>query len=185
MLAGLVAVALLVPAAAAAPGSNNGKGNGKSNGPPAWVGAGSGGAKANGKPAWAGKPETTGKTAAPGQVKKAENAAQRSDRRAAREGEPVEPATEPKHDNPAWICKFEREQAGEDAFLARYGGEANAFGKCVSTEAHDRDGVTPADEEPPAEPEGVEAPEDTEAPEDAEALAALRAFFAALRGLVI
>ena len=48
--------------------------------------------------------------------------------------------------NPAWICKFEREQKGAEAFAEEYGtndGKANAFGKCVSREAHDRDGVEP------------------------------------------
>jgi hypothetical protein len=141
IVASLVAAALLASAAAAKPGESNGKGNGKSNGPPAWVGAGSGGAKANGKPPWAGKPESTGKAGAPGQVKKAEKVSQRDERRAARGGNGGVPATGPKHDNPAWICKFEREQAGDEAFSARYGGEANVFGTCVSTEAHDRDGV--------------------------------------------
>jgi hypothetical protein len=166
VLAGLVAVALLVPAATAKPGENTGKGSGKSNGPPAWVGAGSGGAKKNGKPAWAGKPESTGKAAAPGQLKKAAKVAQR-------EAGDAEPATVPKHGNPAWTCKFERGHMGDEAFSERYGGAASAFGRCVSTEAHDRDGVTGGAEEPPAEPEVVEA------------LVVLRTFFDALTGLVL
>ena len=66
-------------------------------------------------------------------------------RKAAREAEGETPADGPKHDNPAWVCKFERDQMGGDAFAERYGtneSKANAFGMCVSTEAHDRDGVS-------------------------------------------
>ena len=75
---------------------------------------------------------------------------------------------------------------GAEAFADKYGeneNKANAFGKCVSREAHDRDGVTsaeppaPVDEEPaPAEGEGDELGD--------EALAALEALFQALRQLV-
>ena len=81
----------------------------------------------------------------------------------------------PRHQNPAWVCKFEREQQGDEAFADAYGTnerKANAFGQCVSREAHERDGVTPDEEEVPA-PGDVEPTE----PEDAESLAAVRAFF--------
>ena len=182
-LASLVAAALLVPAAAAKPGNGNGNGNGHGQGPPAWAGGGSGGAKAHGKPASAGK----------GQEKKAEKAAQREARRAARATADEPTADAPKHDNPAWVCKFERERMGVEAFTTRYGTnetKANAFGKCVSTEAHDRDGPTAADGEAPAaaEPE-VGDPSDQpvvggEESVAADAFAALRAFFNALTGLV-
>jgi hypothetical protein len=174
----LVAV-LLAPVAAAKPGNGNGH-SGSGHGPPAWAGGGSGGATAHGKPDSSGK----------GQEKKAEKAAQRDARKAAREAEGETPADGPKHDNPAWVCKFERDQMGGDAFAERYGtneSKANAFGMCVSTEARDRDGVS-------AESAGAEEPadEETSAPTDAggedpsgeDALAVLRAFFAALTGLV-
>jgi hypothetical protein len=166
LIAGILAVALLVPAATAKPGNGNG------NGPPAWAGGGGGGAKENGKPAWAGQ----------GQEKKAEKAAQKEARRAADETD----ADGPKHDNPAWICKFEREQMGVEAFAEAYGmneNQANAFGKCVSREAHDRDGVT-ADEETP-EPVSEEPPVAEDEATGADALAALETFFRALRQLLV
>ena len=165
----VLAAALLGPAAAAKPG------NGHGHGPPAWAGGG-GGATAKGKPAWAGK----------GQAKKAEKAAQKEQRRAAREAADDETADAPKHDNPAWVCKFERERMGAEAFAELYGtndSKANAFGKCVSREAHDRDGVTPDDEEqtPPDEPTvGDGASDDA----GAEVIAGLEEFFLALRQLV-
>jgi hypothetical protein len=165
VIAGVLALALLVPAATAKPGNGNG------NGPPAGAGGGSGGAKESGKPAWAGQ----------GQTKKAEKAAQRAERRAAESDSDA-----PKHDNPAWVCKFEREQMGAEVFAETYGtneNKANAFGMCVSKEARDRDGVTGDDEEKP-EPV-VEEPslEDEATGEDA--LAALKAFFQALRQLMV
>jgi hypothetical protein len=167
LIAAVLALAVLAPAATATPGNGNG------NGPPAWAGGGSGGAKENGKPAWAGQ----------GQAKKAEKAAQRA---AAAESE----ADAPKHDNPAWICKFEREQMGTEAFAETYGtseNKANAFGKCVSKEAHDRDGVT-GDEGETSEPVGeepsTEEPSEDE-PTSEDALAALQAFFQALRQLMV
>ncbi len=178
LLASVIAGALLVPAAAAKPG--NGNGNGKGHGPPAWTGAGSGGAKANGKPPWAGK----------GEDKKAEKAAQKAARRATRAVDDEEPADAPKHDNPAWVCKFEREQMGAEAFAQRYGTEdknSHAFGKCVSREARDRDGVTTDNGETP-EPvsqestgNGDSAEEDSEG---ADAFAAFWAFLHAFTGLV-
>lgn len=167
LIAAMLAVVLLVPAATAKPGNGNG------NGPPAWAGGGSGGANANGKPAWAGQ----------GQDKKAEKAAQKAARRTADETD----ADAPKHDNPAWICKFEREQMGEEAFAEAYGmneSKANAFGKCVSREAHDRDGVTADDEETP-EPVSEEQPVSEDEASGADALAALETFFRALRQLLV
>jgi hypothetical protein len=167
LVAGILAVALLVPTAAAKPGKGNG------NGPPAWAGGGSGGAKANGKPAWAGQ----------GQEKKAEKAARKEVRRAAVADE----ADAPKRDNPAWVCKFEREQMGAEAFADEYGendSTRNAFGKCVSSEARDRDGVNGGDGgtlEPVGEESLVTEPEAT----GADALAALEAFIQALRQLMV
>ena len=35
--------------------------------------------------------------------------------------------------NAARSCKAERKELGDAAFIAKYGGKANAFGKCVST----------------------------------------------------
>lgn len=160
LMVGALAAALLVPAAAAKPGN----------------GQGQGAEKAHGKPAWAGQ----------GQARKAENAARKEARRAARAApDSEEPGADtPKHDNPAWICKFEREQDAE-AFAAKYGeneNEANAFGKCVSLEAHDRDGVTAAEGPADEEPAPVEGEEGDELGD--EALAALEELFTALRQLV-
>jgi hypothetical protein len=173
--ASLLAAVLLVPTAAAKPGNGNGNANGHGHGPPAWAGGGSGGATDHGKPDSAGK----------GQEKKAQKAAQRDERRAARAAAEA-PADEPRHDNPAWICKFEREQMGVEAFAEAYGmneNQANAFGKCVSREAHDRDGVT-ADEETP-EPVSEEPPVAEDEATGADALAALETFFRALRQLLV
>ncbi|HEY7561532.1 MAG TPA: hypothetical protein VH650_05095 [Gaiellaceae bacterium] len=146
LLATALLVAVLVPASATA-GNGNGHGNG--NGPPAWAGAGGGGAKVNGKPAWAGQGH--------GQATKAEKAAARAERKAARADDPETDEVGPKHENPAWVCKFERESLGAEGFAAQYGDAPNAFGKCVSREAHERDGVTAPDEgqgEDPGEAEG-------------------------------
>jgi Tol biopolymer transport system component len=49
-----------------------------------------------------------------------------------------QPAPPPRREdfkNAAQFCKAEREYFGEDAFRARYGGDANAFGRCVSRAA--------------------------------------------------
>jgi hypothetical protein len=160
LLATALAATLFVAAAGAKPGNGNGNEKGNGQGPPAWAGAG---AKAGSPPAWAGK---AGKDA---------KAERKAERRAALAPAPDDVAEAPKHMNPAWICKFERTRAGEEAFVEAYGmneNKANSFGKCVSQEAHDRDGVTPEDEESP----GPEA----EPREDAELAASARAFFAYL-----
>lgn len=162
VLACALTTVLLVPAAAATPG--NGKGNGNGNGPPAWAGGGNSGGNGGGKPDWAGNP-----------AGKAEKAAQKAERRAAREDTSEDGA--PKHDNPAWVCKFERDRVGADAFADEYGeneNQANAFGKCVSREAHDRDGVTPEAGEPgeAEEPGDEEISDPGEPPEDETALPA-------------
>jgi hypothetical protein len=177
LAAAALLVALLVPAWAAA-GNGNGHGNG--NGPPAWAGAGSGGAHVNGKPSWAGQ----------GQAKKAEKAAARAERKAARAEDTATDEVGPKHENPAWVCKFERESLGAEGFAAQYGDGANAFGKCVSREAHDRDGVTAPDEGQAEEPgEAGDAPGDGEViseddPALVQALAALESLLEALRQIL-
>jgi hypothetical protein len=153
LLATALAALLLVPAAGAKPGNGNGNGNG--NGPPAWAGGGT----TKSKPA----------AAEQGQAKKAANAARKAERRAARAAAQASDSDAPKHLNPAWICKFEREQLGDEAFAEAYGGEANAFGMCVSQEAHDRDGVTGAEESTQTE----EAPADESGAGDSETAAAL------------
>lgn len=143
VLAGALAAALLVPMAGAKPGNGNGHGHG----PPAWAGGG--------------KPDQADK-----QARKAEKAERKTERRAAR-GDAAEDGQDgPEHDNPAWICKFEREQMGSEAFADEYGeneNNANAFGKCVSREAHDRDGVIEDDEEAPVS--GDETPEPGDFPD--------------------
>jgi hypothetical protein len=178
LLAAMLVGALLVPAAATA-----GNGNGHGNGPPPWVGAGSGGAKANGTPAWAAQGN--------GQAKKAEKAQARLDRKAARAEDTPTEGDGPRHENPAWICKFERESLGTDGFAAQYGDAPNAFGKCVSREAHERDGVTAPDEGTVEEPgesqegqpeDGVLISEDDSAL--VEALAALQSLLEALRQIL-
>jgi hypothetical protein len=163
LVATALAALVLVPAAGAKPG--NGSGNG--NGPPAWAG---GGGTTKSKPA----------AAEQGQAKKAANA----ERRAARAAAQAPDADAPKHLNPAWICKFEREQMGAEAFVEAYGGEANAFGKCVSQEARDRDGVTGA--EAPTEPEEASADESgAEGSETAEALAIVNSALESSRSLLL
>jgi hypothetical protein len=171
LLATIVA-ALLVPAAATA-------GNG--HGPPAWAGGGNAGAKANGKPAWAGQGH--------GQAQRAEKAQAKSARKAARAVGTASEEDGPKHDNPAWVCKFERESLDEDAFAVQYGVGANAFGKCVSREAHDRDGATVPDAGSVEEPGAAEASEDGDVvseddPALVEALAALQLLLDALRQIL-
>lgn len=168
LLATALAALLLVPAAGAGPG----KGNGNGNGPPAWAGGGgdssSGGAEAGGRPDWAGKPAT--KPDKPGRP----DASEADD-------------DQPRHANPAWICKFERDRMGAEAFAEDYGtndNKANAFGMCVSLEAHERDGVEPVEDEETLAPEEGEAPapgdddpaEDEETGED-ETASSVQAFF--------
>ena len=178
--ASLVAAALLVPAAAAKPGNGNGNGHGQ--GPPAWASGGSGGAKAHGKPASAGK----------GQEKKAEKAAQREARRAARAAADEATADAPKHDNPAWVCKFEREQMGVEAFpLGTARTRRRRMRSASASRPKRTTGTGPATdgEAPPAaEPEeGDPSDQPVVGGEEsvaADAFAALRAFFNALTGLV-
>ena len=154
LLATALAALLLVPAAGAKPGNGNGNSNGQ--GPPAWAGGG--------------KPDQAEKDAW-----KAAKQAAKAERRAAR-AETSDDA-EPKHQNPAWICKFEREEDAE-AFAEKYGtndNKANAFGKCVSQEAQDRDGPDTGEE--PTEPVDDETT-DPEAPVDeGDPSTAAQAFF--------
>ena len=167
LLATALAALLLVPAAGAKPGNGNGNGNGNGQGRPAWAGGG--------------KPDQAEKDA-----RKAAKQAAKAERRAARDAAAGAADDEPKHMNPAWICKFEREQKGAEAFAEEYGtndSKANAFGKCVSREAHDRDGVDAGDDETP-EPVDDETtqpgtPADGGEPSGAPSLAA-QAFFAYL-----
>jgi len=133
-LAAALAAVLLIPAANATPGKGNGSGNG--HGRPASAGVGSG---EKAKPPQAQR----------GQARKAENAARKVERRAAREAaREADPAgsTRP---NPARVCKSEREEMGDEGFAEEYGvndNRANAFGKCVSEEARERDGAGAGDE---------------------------------------
>ena len=178
LLAATLAAALLVPAAAATAGNGNGHGNG--NGPPAWAGGGSGGARPDGKPAWAGQGQGQG------QAKKPRRLRRSSDRKAARDAATAD-ETAPSRRDPAWICKFERDSMGAEGFAAQYGDSTNAFGKCVSREAHERDSVTVSGEEPVEEPgEAEDEPEDggvisEDDPALVEALAALQSLLEALR----
>jgi hypothetical protein len=140
----LVVALLCVPAALAkGPG---GHGQGK----PSWAG--------QGKPSWAGGGGDHGKANAPGQLKKSQQATQQ---------EVTVQQDEPKHDNPAWNCKFERDNsdaatfAESDAatFAEKYGtneNDANAFGMCVS-EAAQAQGDTADD----AAPESCDTAGDT------------------------
>jgi hypothetical protein len=171
LLAGVLVAALFVPTAGAKPGNGNG--------PPAWAGSGGGGAKVNGKPAWAGQ----------GQANKAEKAEQRLARRGAREAAQGDDQDGPKHQNPAWVCKFEREEMDDEAFADEYGtneNKANAFGKCVSKEAHDRDRVATDDEPTAPEPESSEDVEGSDEgdPAVADVVAFVRAFVQSMRELL-
>ena len=142
LAAALMAV-LLVPAASAGPGKGNGNGNGQ--GPPASVGVG-GEAKVKQKP----------RQAERGQARKAENATGRAERRAAREAARADDPAGPKRPNPARICKAEREEMGDEAFAEEHGvndNAANAFGKCVSKEARERDGAGSGEEGASPEPD--------------------------------
>ena len=51
--------------------------------------------------------------------------------------------------SPAQVCKAQREEMGDEAFAEEHGvndNKANAFGKCVSEEARERDGAGSSDE---------------------------------------
>jgi hypothetical protein len=175
-LATVLAAALVVPAAGAKPGGGNGNGGGK----PAWAGqqssqGGNGGGKASAGARAKGKPDWAGQGRATGQAKKAERAQLKLERRAAA-AETEEPAEGeeqegPLKDNPAFTCKFERDMMGDEAFAAAYGeneNQANAFGKCVSQEAHERDGAGGDGEE--AAEEAAEEPPSCEPVEGEEAV---------------
>lgn len=132
-LATLLLAALVVPAATAKPG--NGHGGGK----PSWAGSSSShaGGGGHGKPEWAGRGHGHGKKA---ETAHGVNTVEAEDATAQ-----TEEGDAPKHDNPAWICKFERDMTDADAFAEKYGTNengANAFGMCVSEEAQARDGVS-------------------------------------------
>jgi hypothetical protein len=119
-LATVLAALLVVPVAGAKPGNGNGNGNG------------------GGKPSWAGQGKATAEAA------KAANAQRKLERRAAASDESAEGEEQeaPGKDNPAFVCKSERDAMGEEAFVEAYGENengANAFGKCVSQEAQERD----------------------------------------------
>ena len=134
-LAAALAAILLIPAANANPGKGNGNGNGQ--GPPASAGVG-GEAKIKQKPPQAER----------GQARKAENATRNADRRAAREAARGDDPAGPTRPNPARVCKAEREEMGDEAFAEEYGvndNKADAFGKCVSEEARERDGAGSGD----------------------------------------
>ena len=127
-----------IPVANATPGKGNGNGNGNGHGRPASAGFGTG-AKATEKPPQAER----------GQARKTENAVRRAERRAAREAARGDDPTGPKRPHPARVCKSEREEMGDEAFAEEYGvndNGANAFGKCVSKEARERDGAGSGDE---------------------------------------
>ena len=172
LAAALIAL-LLVPVAGATPGNGNGKGR------PSSSSVGNSGAKAKERPAQSER----------GQAKRSENAVRKLERRAAREAARRDAPDGPKHPNPAWICKFERQDMGDEAFAGLYGeneGRTNAFGKCVSQEARARDGVTAADQ--PAAPE-PDDPADVdgsarEVPALTDALAFLRTFLQSMRELL-
>ena len=127
-LAAALTAILLVPAASANPGKGNGNGNGQ--GPPASVGVG-------------GEMTIGAETpqAERGQARKAE-------RRAARDAARGDDLAGMRP-NPAWVCKAEREEMGDEVFAEEYGvndNNADAFGKCVSEEARERDGAGSGDE---------------------------------------
>lgn len=176
ILAALLAAALVVPGATAQPGNGNGNGNG--GGKPSWAGPPSdrgGGGNGGGKPSWAGQGQ--------GQEKRAEKAAEKAERAQAKaasaQAQSAERAKSGKPDlanldelttedleglNPAWTCKTERALFG-DSFADEYGtneNNANAFGMCVSEEAHERDGVSEEAVEAFCEPaeDGEESSED-------------------------
>lgn len=134
-LAAALTAILLVPAASANPGKGNGNGNDQ--GPPASAGVG----------------ETTIRAETPqadrGQARKAENASRQAERRAARDAARGDDPAGPMRSNPAQVCKAQREEMGDEAFAEEHGvndNKANAFGKCVSEEARERDGAGSGDE---------------------------------------
>jgi hypothetical protein len=126
LLAALLAAALVVPAATAKSGGGPGHGKSGGGGKPAWAGGGG-----HGKPEWAGQGAGHGKKAEKAPKAKGDETAE------------TEQLEEPLHDNPAFICKFEREMGDEVEFAEKYGtndNKANAFGMCVSEKAHARTG---------------------------------------------
>jgi hypothetical protein len=183
-LAALLAAALVVPGATAKPGNGNGNG-GNGGGKPSWAGPPSDRGGGNG----GGKPDFAGQGQAKGQAKKAAKAAAKAERAQAKaasaQAARAERAKPGKPDlanldeltledleglNPAWTCKTERALFG-DSFAGEYGSndnEANAFGMCVSEEAHERDGVSGGAVEAFCEPaeDGGELPENGICPGD-------------------
>jgi hypothetical protein len=180
LLAAVLVAALVAPAATAKPGNGNG-GNG--GGKPSSAGASSD--HGGGKPSWAGQGQAKKAEKA---AAKAEKAAARAAAKAARAQAKADKAearnaaaaarTSGKPDlanldeltaedleglNPAWTCKVERALSG-DSFAEDHGtneNDANAFGMCVSEEAHERDGVSEEAVEAFCEPaeDGEAAPE--------------------------
>jgi hypothetical protein len=171
----LLAAALVVPAATAKPGGGhgNGGGNGGAHGKPSWAG-GEGEGNGHGKPAWAGGGR--------GAAKKAEKAKAKADKAKRAKAEKAERERRGKPDlanleelsaedleglNPAWTCKVERALYGDgEGFADEYGtndNKANAFGMCVSEEAHERDGVSSAAMEAFCETSEEEASADEDA----------------------
>lgn len=161
-LAAALAAALVVPGATAKPGNGNVNGNGgNGGGKPSWAGPPSdrGGGGGGGKPSWAGQGQATKAEKAAAKAERAQAKAERAQAKAASaQARKAERAQSGKPDltnldeltpedleglNPAWTCKTERALLG-DAFADEYGtneNDANAFGTCVSEEAHERDGV--------------------------------------------
>jgi hypothetical protein len=158
----LVAALVAVPAAGAKPG--NGHGGGK----PSWAGTGG-----HGKPEWAGKGHEKAEKAKAekGKAAKAEEAGGLKGKLKGLELDELTP--EDLEDlNPAWTCKVERLLMEVESFADEYGtndNKANSFGKCVSEEAHARDGVSaeaveafcePSEEETAGEAAGGETTEE-------------------------
>ena len=137
-----------------------------------------------------GKPASQGK----GQEKKAEKAAQRDARKAAREAEGETPADGPKHDNPAWPASSSvirwaatRSPSATARTSRRQTRSACASRRKRTTATASRRGAgaeEPADDETtvPTDAGGEDPAGDDPSGEDAPAV--LRAFFAALTGLV-
>jgi hypothetical protein len=181
VLAMALATALVVPAASAksehAPSDRGGKP--ATAGPPTWAQSGGSESHGGGKPDWAGqtKPDKAGQTK-PDKADKAERTLERSAAKAAKAAQKAaaksdEDAEEgPLHDNPAFVCKFAREMMTASGFAEKYGtdeNDANAFGKCVSQEAHERGGVSGGGEAPPesCEASEIKRPADESTGEDA------------------
>jgi hypothetical protein len=124
-LAAALTAILLVPAASANPGKGNGNGVGET------------------------KIRAETPQADRGQARKAENASRQAERRAARDAARGDDPAGPMRSNPAQVCKAQREEMGDEAFAEEHGvndNKANAFGKCVSEEARERDGAGSGDE---------------------------------------